>query len=148
MTNLNNQKNLKVSSIVVLIFAGFTLTRLILELCLGELNRMPLPEGAPDNTLLIAKIILFSFSCLLLLPQVFVGVKGILIAKKPNASKVHIIVAIALLACTVLTLGTPVINILNNVSVLDNLGDLFGIMLDAIVLYEYVKYAVIVSKQA
>ena len=144
---MKSRKNLKEFSIVVLIFAGLSLLRLLFELCLGELNSMPLPEGVSAEALLVTKIILFCIGCFLTFPQIYIGVRGIMIAKNPTPAKAHIVVAIVLLVSILVTLGTPIINLMNGVSPLDNISDLCNIILNACVTFIYIRYAIDVMKE-
>jgi hypothetical protein len=136
-----SRKNLKVSSMIVLLFAGLTVLELISELMFGELNNAAIPDGAPDNILLITKIFLLSFTVLLLLPQIYIGIKGLIIAKKPNRSKGHIVWAVIILVLNVIGLFNPVVNIITGISVFDNVRSIFSILLEVVIFYEYIKYA-------
>ena len=135
------RKHLKTSSFVVLLFAGLSLLRIITELLFGELNSAQLPEGAPENTLLITKLILLAVSLLLLLPKVYVGVKGLRIAKKPDSSKGHIIWAGIILAFSAFELIDPAVAIVKHGNVAENVSALFGVLLEVTIYYEYIKYA-------
>lgn len=141
-----SRKYLKISSIVVLIFAGLTLLNLVSELLFGELNRAEIPAGSPENILLITKIILLVVSILLLLPQVYVGIKGLKMAKNPDSSKAHIIWGTILLVIAVLGLVSPAIALIKQEDVFNNVSELFSILVDVIVFFDYVKYARRVSR--
>jgi len=142
------RKHLRITSFIVLLFAGLTLFRTVVALLFGELNSVQLPEGAPENTLLITKIILLVVSVLLLLPELYVGLKGLRIAKKPNASKGHIIWAGIILVFLVLGLIDPVVAILKYGIETENIISLFSIFLEVTIYYDYIKYARVVAKQA
>ena len=98
------KKNLKTFSIFVLLYAGASLIKILTELLLGDLNSAEIPVGSPDNILMITKMVLLGISLILLLPRVYVGCKGLKIAKKPDASKGHIIWAMIIVACLALEL--------------------------------------------
>ena len=140
------RKHLKISSIIVLVFAGLTLLNLVSELLFGELNRAEIPDGSPDNILLITKILLLVVSLLLLLPQVYVGLKGLKMAKKPDSSKAHIIWGTILLVIAILGLVSPAIAIIKQEDVFNNVSELLSILVDVVVFFDYVKYARMVSK--
>ena len=140
------KKNLKITSVVLLIMAGFSLLNILAELCFGEINSAALPEGAPGNILLIAKIILLAISSLLLWPQIYISIKGLKIAKNPNASKRHIFWATVLLILSVIALISPVVDLLNQVSVYQNVGAVLSILIDVVLYFEYVKYAKAIAK--
>ena len=130
----------------MLLFAGIYLVELVCELMFGDLNNAAIPEGSPDNILMITKIILFVVSLVLLLPQIYIGVKGMRIAKNPNSSKGHIIWAIILLVIAVLNLIDPIVGLINNGGVYDNLTTLSSVVLEIAIYYDYIKYAGAVAK--
>lgn len=136
------RKQLKTSSWIVLLFAGLTLVQIIAELLFGEMNSM----GAPDNILLITKMVLLGFSVLFLLPKAYVGFKGLRIAKKPNASKGHIIWAGIIFVLSVLSLLDPAIAILKREGVAGNASAFFSILVEVVIYYDYIKHARAIAK--
>lgn len=140
------RKNLKLSSIVVLVLAGFSMLQVVSELFFGELGNAITTEGASDNTLLITRIFLLSFALLLTSPGIYIGIKGLRIAKNPNPSKGHIVWGIILLVITLLSLISPVVDIINNGFRYDYISALLSIAVEAAVFFEYVKYAVALRK--
>lgn len=135
------RKNFKTASIVVLIFAGLSLLSVIVGLIFGDFNSVEVPADAPENILLMTKALLLVVSLIFLLPQVYIGVKGLKIAKTPDKSKGHIVWAVILLVFSVLSLITPVVNMVTQGDIMDNVGTLLGALLEVIVYYEYIKYA-------
>ena len=140
------RKNLKLSSIVVLVLAGVSILQIVCELLFGELNNATIPEGAPENILLITRIFLLSFALLLTSPGIYIGIKGLRIAKKPNSSKGHIVWGIILLVLASLSLISPVVDIINNGFKYDNISEFLSIAVEVTVFFEYVKYAIAVRK--
>ena len=140
------RKNLKLSSIVVLVLAGVSMLQVICELLFGELSNATIPEGAPDNSLIITRIFLFLFALLLTLPSIYIGIKGLRMAKKPNASKGHIVWGIILLLLTFLSLLSPVVDIINNGFKYDYISGFFSIAVEITVFFEYIKYAIALRK--
>ena len=67
------KNNLKTTSIVVLALAGLSLIRIIFEIFFGSfkdaLNDATIPEGSPENIILIAQIFVLLVSFLVTLPQ-------------------------------------------------------------------------------
>ena len=135
------RKNLKLTSIVILIFAGLSLLNVFTELHFGDLNNATIPEGAPSNIISITKIILVSISLLLVLPQVYIGIKGIKIAKCPKPSKAHIVWAIILLVLSIIALISPIADIIKNVSVYENVRYICSTLVEVIMFYEYIRYS-------
>ena len=136
-----SRNHLKTTSIIVLIFAALSLISIILALTIGDLNNVSIPEGAPANTLLITKIILAAFSGILLAPQIYIGFKGIKVAKHPDSSRAHIVWALILLVFSVIALISPIVAIVNKESVFDNVGTLITTLLEVLIFFDYVRYA-------
>ena len=148
-----SRKNLRNMSVVVLALAGLSLINILFELFFGELNselnNATIPEGSPDNIVSIARIFILVISLVLLLPEVYVGVKGIRIAKNPDDSKGHIIWGIILIAVTAAGLIPPFFAFLQgDGEAFGNVAELCSIAVDVAVLVEYVKYAIDVRKGA
>ena len=140
------RKNLKTSSIIVLVLAGLSLINILFELFFGEFSKalsgVTIPEGAPENIVLIAQIFVLAVSLLILLPQVYIGIKGLKIAKKPDSSRGHIIWGIILLVFTSFGLISPFVALIQkNGEAFDNISELCSIAVDVFILFEYVKFA-------
>ena len=142
------KKHLKISSLVVLVFVAMSLMEIAAEIFLGDLGSAQIPAGAPDNILQITRTILLVFSVLLLLPKLYVGIKGLRIAKKPNDSKGHIILAIIIFAFSALCLIEPVMNVIKQGSIQDNASAIFGVLLELAIYYDYIMYARAVAKES
>ena len=140
------RKNLKLSSIAVLALAVFSLIEIVSELLFGDLGKAVIPEGAPENILLITQIILFSFAVVLTLPSVYMGIKGLRMAKKPNLSKGHIVWAIILLALTSFGLIKHVVGFIQNGFNFENISAFCSIAVEAFVFAEYIRFAIAVRK--
>ena len=147
------RKNLKTSSIVVLVLAGLSLLNILFELFFGELNselkNATIPEGSPDNVVLIAQIFVLVISVLMLLPQLYIGLKGLKMANKPNSSYGHIVWGIILIVFTASGLLSPLGAFLQgNGDAFGNVAEFCSILVDVSVLVAYVSYAVAVRKEA
>jgi hypothetical protein len=114
----NTRKELKLTSIAILVFAALSLVSVITSIIFGDFSSL---ADTPDGVLLASKIIVVVIAALILLPQVYVGVKGIKIAKAPVSTKAHIVWATILLVFAV-------ISVLSQVGELSKAAD----MLDAI----------------
>ena len=132
----------------VLLFAAMSLLHILAALAFGPLNQAEIPAGAPENTLAITKIVLLVISLLMLVPNVYVGVKGLRVAKNPNTSKGHIIWACILFVLSALALVDPVVACLKDGAWGENVGALFNIGLDLIIYYEFIVHAKAVAKLA
>jgi hypothetical protein len=116
-----SRTQLKIASIIVLIFTALSLINIVAGLVLSELPEAEMPDGAPENLLLITQIFVLVITAIMLIPQVYVGVKGIKVANKPNSSKAHIIWAIILLAFAVGAFVTPISAIIALEDVVSNI---------------------------
>ena len=146
-----SRKNLKNASIIVLALAGFSLLNILFELFFGELsgelNNAKIPDGSPGNVALIARIFILVVSVLMLLPQAYIGIKGLKIAKKPNSSKGHIVWGIILVVLTAAGLISPLVSFLQgNGEAFGNVSEFLSIAVDVAVLLGYVKFAMEVRK--
>ena len=140
------RKHLKLSAIVVLVFAGLSLVQIISELLFGDINSAEIPEASPENVLLITKIILLVVSFVLLLPQIYVGIKGLKVAKNPDNSKGHIVWACILLVLSVIDLIEPITGFFSQGFVYENITAFFSVLLEITIYYDFIKYARAVLK--
>ena len=142
------KKQLKTSSLFVLLFAGLSLMNIIRALTFGDINSATIPEGAPDNILQITKVIILTVTAIILLPKVYVGIKGLQIAKNPVASKRHITVAMLILAFEAFGGIDPVLGIVKQGFTMDQFMTVADVLLEVIIIFEYIKYAKDVAKLA
>ena len=137
------KKNLKTTSMLVLLFAALTLIRVIVSLIFDGFGST---EGATDGAVLVANIIVLVVTVICLIPQVYIGLKGIKVANAPDSSKAHVIWAMILFVITVLSLISPVIGLIKKDTGSDNVGTLLSLLLEGIIYFEYVKYARDIAK--
>ena len=136
------RKRLKTSSIVVLILGGLTLLNILFEVFFGNLNDAVSPEGASATILLIVKILVLAVSLVLFLPQLYIGIKGLKMAKAPDSSKGHIVWGIILIVLGFVGLISPLTALIQgNGDALGNTSELLSIVVDITVLIEYVSAA-------
>ena len=140
------RRNLKNMSVIVLGLTVLSLIDIIFELFFGELNRelngAEIPEGVGSNIVLIAQVFILVVSFLLLLPQFYIGIKGLKVAKSPDSSGGHIVWGIILLVFAVIGLFSPLLGLIQgNGNPLGNASELLSIAVDAFVLFEYVRFA-------
>ena len=132
------KKNLKITAIVLLILAGLELLQTILVLAFGIAN----PGDVPENVFLITKVIAAVVAILLLLPQVYVGVRGLQLVKNPNpAAKAHIIWAIILLVVSALGLISSAVSFFQQGNGGGDLSTLLNRLVDVLVYIEFIKYS-------
>ena len=145
---MNARKNLKWLSAVVLALAGLSFIRVIWDAFFTEINTAALPEGATEGLVLAAQIALCVVGIILLLPQIYVGVKGLKIAEKPDNSKAHIVWATILTVISVIGILSPVSDLLKGGNVADNVVAIIDMATDVAVYIAYITYAKQVLKAA
>ena len=150
---MKNTRNLKNYSVIALGLAFLSLINIIFELFFGELNKelinASIPEGSPENIVLITKVFILVVSLFIILPQIYIGFKGIKIAKNPNRSIGHIVWGVIVLIFTSGALITPFLSLIKGEgNALANASELLSIGVDVFVLAEFVKYAIAVRKES
>ena len=136
-----NKKNLKILSILILALAVYSFARLVLSVFTIDFNPENLADGVSSSYLLIGQIFVCVVSVILLIPQIFVGIKGIKVSNNPDSSKAHIVWAVILTVLSVIGILSPASELIKGVAVLDNLLAVADMALDAIIYIEYINYA-------
>ena len=139
----NSKKNLKIMSICILICTAITLVRLVLELVYAGVKGQ---FEASKGIVLASLIITFVIAFIILLPQIYVGLKGLKIAKNPDGSKTHITCAIVLLVISICFVVFAIVDLIKAKGGTSNITALADNILDAVILFLYVKYAREVQK--
>ena len=85
-------------------------------------------------------------SLVCLLPQVYIGIKGLKIAKNPDSSKGHIVWGIILLAFAIIGMVSPLVAVIKQDEVFENASALLSILIEVAFFYDYVKCARVVAK--
>ena len=140
------RKNLRISSIVILIFAGLSLINIVAQLVWGDFSNAPIPDGSSDNILLIAKTLLLGVSLLLLIPDVYIGVKGLKAAKNPSSSKGHIVWATILFVLSIIALISPILGLFSGDSVRESISAILSCLVQILIYFEYIRDAKRVAK--
>ena len=136
----NSRNHLKEASFLVLLFTAFSFIRMIIQLFVG-FEADPTEVGVSHEIIVATMIVMLVVGMILLLPQLYVGVKGMKIAKNPTSSKGHIVWAVILLIFSAFGIIATVSSIAEQVNVVDNVITLVDHALDVIVYCMYIKYA-------
>ena len=136
----NSRNHLKEASFLVLLFTAFSFIRMIIQLFVG-FEADPTQVGVSHEIIVATMIVVFVVGLILLLPQLYVGVKGMKIAKNPTSAKGHIVWAVILLVFSAFGIISTVSSIVEQVNVVDNVITLVDHALDVIVYCMYIKYA-------
>ena len=135
-----SRNHLKEASFLVLLFTAFSFIRMIIQVFVG-FEADPTQVGVSHEIIVVTMIVMFVVGLVLLLPQLYVGVKGMKIAKNPTSSKGHIVWAVILLVFSAFGIIATVSSIVEQVNVVDNVITLVNHALDVIVYCMYIKYA-------
>ena len=139
-----NKKELKILSILILVLVAWSVIKAIVNVCLYGMPKLEATEGVSQEVMQVAGVIVFVLSFVVLLPQVYVGVKGILVADKGAKGKGHIIWAIILAVLAAIAAISSAISVFKAFSA-DNLVSLGLAATDLAV---YLAYFVIARKIA
>lgn len=135
-----SRNHLKEASFLVLLFTAFSFIRMIIQVFVG-FEADPTQVGVSHEIIVVTMIVMFVVGLILLLPQLYVGVKGMKIAKNPTSSKGHIVWAVILLVFSAFGIISTVTSIAEQLNVVDNVITLVDHALDVIVYCMYIKYA-------
>ena len=143
-----SRKRLKILSMAILIFAGATILKRLSMILFGGLNDATVSVGLSGGILLVAKMVLLAVSLVVLLPHVYVGVKGLKMAENPDlAKKGHVFWATVLLVLNLVGLLSSVQSIVGRVFIVENVLEILGGLVEAAIFYGYIKYAKAVSEE-
>ena len=139
---VETKKNLKILSIAILVLAGLSLVFSITNIFLATSAVQEATPTASKEAVLIAQIVVCVISILVVLPQVYVGIKGLKMVKNPDSSKAHIVWATILFVLALLALISPITSLIKaEGSIVTNLLSLVDTGLDAIIFALFIKYA-------
>ena len=139
-----NRKDLKTLSILVLALVGLTLVRAIVSACVNGIPQAQATQGISQEMVKIMSIIAFALSFVLLLPQIYVGVKGLKIADGAPSSKAPVVWAIILAVLAAISTISAISNMLK-VFNFDTILAVFDSALDVAV---YICYCLCIRKIA
>ena len=107
-----NRKTLKEYSVIILIFAALSLIRMIVDVCVHGFDFTGLNvEGVTEEFVKVAVIISFVLALVLLIPDVYVGVKGIKEANAPTGARAHIVWALVLAILSAIATVSAIIDV-------------------------------------
>ena len=92
-----HRKHLKEYSVLILIFTAISFARIVIDACIYGFTGANLPITGIDPTLVKLVAIIFFIICIIfLLPDVYVGFKGMKEADKTTGAKAHIVWSLVL----------------------------------------------------
>ena len=144
-----SRKNLKSMSLLILFLAALSLTRNIIDAVSTGFKADNVPNGMTETAVMIATIVAFVVSLVLLIPQIYVGVKGVKVANNPEtSSKGYIIWAKILFVFAIIATVFSVVDLVNAADKLNSVLALVNVILDVVVYFLFIKYANQVTKSA
>ena len=143
----NSRKNLRDISAIVLFFAVINCVREVLNIFLVDFKMATLPEGATEGLVLVTQIVMAAFALIFLIPDLYVGVKGLKVAKKPDSSKAHIVWATILAVLSVFALLSHISGLAQS-GIVNGLINIIGTAADVAIYVWYIVCAKQVRKTA
>ena len=140
------RKNLKVVSAIVLVFTGLTFLRTAVGYLFTDQGIAILPDGSSVILQLIVRLIMVAVTLVFVLPQIYVGVKGLRIAKNPAPAKAHVVWAWILLVIAILGLIEPVTAVLQPGGLAGNVVALIIGLISIVIYFAYIRCARAVAK--
>ena len=141
-----HQKHLKISSILLLLFTAARFLRVTTQYLFTDSGTAMLPDWSSEGLILATRIILVVVTLIVILPQTYVGVRGLRIAKKPTTTKGHIIWAYILVILSVLGLLETVSTIVQKGSLSGSAFALINGLLFVAIYFYYIISATAVAK--
>ncbi len=135
------KKNLKSTSKLILFLLGLTVIRLVLDAAFGGLAVDKVPEGFTAEIYQVVLLISLVLSFLLCLPDLYMGIKGLKIAEKPDDSCAHIVWAKILFVITVIAVVSSLISLFNATDITMEILEFVNVVLSAIAYFIYIKAA-------
>lgn len=136
------KKELKIYSVLILVFVAFALVKSIVSICINGFPKMePLPEGVTPEVANVLVIITFVVSLLLLIPQIYIGLKGVMISNGASVGgKAHLVWAIILAVCAAIATIDAFAGMFKAFNV-DNVLTAFNVLVDLALYVCYYIYA-------
>lgn len=136
----NSRKNLKILSVVMLILAGLSLARIATEVVSG-FRVETIPLETTRTIYLVSVVIAAIISAVLVVPQIYIGVKGIKVSKNPDSSNAHIVWARILLVLAIIAVVICVVRLVKSDDLLGDILATVDAVVDVILYISFIKYA-------
>ena len=102
------KRNLKSASFLILFLTLLAVVRLVLNVIQSGFEVTEVPAGMTPEVAKIVMIFGFVVAIVLLIPRLYVGVKGIKVANEPSDAKAHIIWAVLFLIVGIWSMTTDI----------------------------------------
>ena len=135
-------------SYLILFFTALSAIRMIVEVFKIDFNPTDLPEGTTKGMFIAAQIIVLVIGLIILLPEVFVGVRGIKLSKSPDSRKGHITWAKVIIVLSVIGLIAPISGLIQGERIVSNILEVIDLLCDVAVFYLFIIFAKQVANEA
>ena len=142
------KKNLREFSWLIIALGGLAIIRNIIDMVRKGFHVDQVPEGMTEGMAMIGVIITYILAFVLLIPQFYVGVKGLKIVKEPDSSKAHIIWAIILAVFAGIGAITAISGLAGGKDMVDGILTISNLVLDVAIYVAYISCAKQIAKQA
>lgn len=137
----NAKKQLKSLSYFIFIFAALSVVRAVVGVLTIEITADMIPKGLTEEIVKVATIVVYVCTLVIIIPQLYIGVKGVKLANGGEGSKAQIIWAKVLLVLSVIALISTVSTLTGGQDIFDNVLALIIAVCDVAIYYLYGKYA-------
>jgi hypothetical protein len=138
-----SRKNLKEFSYLILILMGLSLIRSILDMVINGVNVDTEKTNLPEGLVMPVIVITVAISFILYIPQLYIGLKGLKLAKDPSTSpfKAPIVWAMILLIASIFGVISAIQGLAESKDTIANILSLANHTLDVCVYFLFVTYA-------
>ena len=144
----NSRKTLKNWSFLILFLTALSAIRLIVEVFMLDFNPSELPEGTSKGMFIAAQIIVIVIGLIILLPEVFVGVRGIQISKNPDFRNGHITWSKVIIVLSAIALISPISGLIKGERIATNILEVIDLLSDVAVFYLFIVFSKRVASEA
>lgn len=141
----NNRNHLKIASAIILLFTALNFLRTAGGFVIGNLAM--LPDDTSKRVVFFVRILLVVVTFVFMLPQLYVGVRGLRIAKNPCATKGHIVWAWILLVLAVIGLFENIASLVQQGALLSKCYSLILVLLSIASYLYYIVFAQAIAKE-
>ena len=128
------------------VFTGLTFLRTAAGYLFTDRGIAILPDGSSVILQLIVRLIMAAVTLVYVLPQIYMGVKGLRIAKNPAPAKAHVVWVWILLVIAIPGLIEPVTAALQPGGLAENVVALIIGLLSIVIYFAYIRCARAVAK--
>lgn len=134
------KKNLRIISLCLVIFSIVSLALAAMDLITFWMDRDNY-SGTSDGVVLASIGIVGVMSLLMVAVQIYIGLKGMKVAKEPDSSKGHITWATVLLVLSIIALVSPVMEMIQTKAIVANVVTIIDCLVDVFLYYYFIKWA-------